>query len=117
MKKGVIRGIIILALVFAFAIRVDASVLTKKGGVNYYHGQKETYYNLPMDKVYEKADKNLGSWHKKWTRSDGVKMYACYVVLAVPFDVYPFGTTQHGGFVDLEDGVRGRFLFCESKAL
>ena len=89
--KKIIIGVLIVLM---FAIPVNAGTLTKKGGVNYYHGQKETYYNLPMDKVYEKADKNLGSWHKKWTRSDGVKMYACYVVLAVPFDVYPYGTTD-----------------------
>ena len=94
MKKGVIRGIIILALVFAFAIRVDASVLTKKGGVNYFKGTKETYYNLDMTRIYAKADANFGKHHRKWTREDGVKCYGPYVVLAVPFDVYPYGTTD-----------------------
>ena len=94
MKKGVIRGIIILVLVFAFAIRVDASVLTKRGGVNYFKGTKETYYNLDMTRIYAKADANFGTWHKKWVRDDGVKMYGPYVVLAVPFDVYPYGTTD-----------------------
>ena len=94
MKKGVIRGILILALVFAFAIRVDASTLTKRGGVNYYKGTKETYYNLDMTRIYAKADKNFGTWHKKWTRDDGVKMYGPYVVLAVNFRKYPYGTTD-----------------------
>lgn len=94
MRNGVIRGILILALVFAFAIRVDASTLTRRGGVNYYNGQKETWYNLDMSAVYAKADANFGRHHKKWTREDGVKCYGPYVVLAVPFDVYPYGTTD-----------------------
>lgn len=93
MKKwGVlIIGVILMLLL---TVPVDASVLTKKGGVNYYHGQKETYYNLDMKNIYAKADKNFGSHHKKWTRSDGVKCYGPYIVLAVPFDVYPYGTTD-----------------------
>ena len=73
---------------------VEAKKLNKRDGVNYYNGTKETYYNLDMTKIYERADRNFGSHHKKWTREDGVKMYGPYVVLAVPFDVYPYGTTD-----------------------
>lgn len=73
---------------------VEAKKLNKRDGVNYYNGTKETYYNLDMTKIYERADKNFGSHHKKWTRSDGVKCYGPYIVLAVPFDVYPYGTTD-----------------------
>lgn len=73
---------------------VQAKKLNKRDGVNYFNGQKETYYNLPMDRIYAKADANFGKHHKKWTRSDGVKCYGPYVVLAVPFDVYPYGTTD-----------------------
>ena len=47
-----------------------------------------------MTRIYAKADRNFGPWHKKWIRDDGVKMYGPYVVLAVPFDVYPYGTTD-----------------------
>ena len=68
--------------------------LNKRDGVNYYKGTKETYYNLNMKRIYERADRNFGSHHKKWIRDDGVKMYGPYVVLAVPFDVYPYGTTD-----------------------
>ena len=68
--------------------------LNKRDGVNYYKGTKETYYNLPMERIYAKADANFGSHHKKWVREDGVRMYGPYVVLAVPFDVYPYGTTD-----------------------
>ena len=75
-------------------IQAKTNHLTKRGGVFYYNGTKETYYNLNMSGIYAKADKNFGSHHKKWIREDGVKMYGPYVVLAVPFDVYPYGTTD-----------------------
>lgn len=94
MSKGVLGVLIFLTLAIGCIDRADASVLTKKGGVNYYNGTKETWYNLDMTRIYEKADKNFGSHHKKWTRSDGVKCYGPYIVLAVPFDVYPYGTTD-----------------------
>ena len=76
------------------ATPIQAKALNKRDGVNYYKGQKETYYNLDMTRIYDKADRNFGRHHKKWIRSDGVKMYGPYVVLAVPFDVYPYGTTD-----------------------
>lgn len=76
------------------ATPVQAKTLNKRDGVNYYKGQKETYYNLDLTRIYDKADRNFGRHHKKWIRSDGVKMYGPYVVLAVPFDVYPYGTTD-----------------------
>lgn len=76
------------------ATPIQAKTLNKRDGVNYYKGTKETYYNLDMTRIYEKADRNFGRHHKKWTRSDGVKMYGPYIVLAVPFDVYPYGTTD-----------------------
>lgn len=88
------KKLIVILLILMMAVPVNAGVLTKKGGVNYYNGTKETWYNLPMKRIYEKADKNFGSHHRKWTREDGVKMYGPYVVLAVPFDVYPYGTTD-----------------------
>lgn len=94
--KKIIRLLLVTCIltICFFNTQADAGVLTKKGGVNYYKGQKETYYNLDMTRIYEKADKNFGSHHKKWIRDDGVKMYGPYVVLAVPFDVYPYGTTD-----------------------
>ena len=76
------------------ATPIQAKVLNKRDGVNYFNGTKETYYNLNMTRIYAKADKNFGSHHAKWIREDGVKMYGPYVVLAVPFDVYPYGTTD-----------------------
>jgi len=95
MKKKLF--VIVLTVFWAsliLATSAQAKTLNKRDGVNYYKGAKETYYNLDMSKIYERADRNFGSHHKKWTRSDGVKMYGPYIVLAVPFDVYPYGTTD-----------------------
>lgn len=86
--------ILTVAMMILFSIPVNAGTLTKKGGVNYYKGTKETWYNLPMDRIYEKADRNFGRHHKKWTRDDGVKCYGPYIVLAVNFRKYPYGTTD-----------------------
>lgn len=90
----IIRAIILAVLLVLLGIvyYVDAKPLNKRDGVNYYKGTKETYYNLPMDRIYAKADANFGKHHKKWIREDGVKMYGPYVIIAAPFDVYPYGT-------------------------
>lgn len=92
----VIRIVILLLLLTlaGWVYMADAKTLNARDGVNYYKGTKETYYNLPMDRIYAKADANFGKHHKKWTRKDGVKMYGPYVVIAAPFDVYPYGTTD-----------------------
>lgn len=59
-----------------------ATILTARKGVNYYGDQKETWYNLPMERVLERADKNFGKHHKRWIRDDGVRMYGTYIILA-----------------------------------
>ena len=84
--------IILTIIFFTYCVDAKTKVLNARDGVNYYKGMKETYYNLPMDRIYAKADANFGKHHKKWTREDGVKMYGPYVVIAAPFDVYPYGT-------------------------
>ena len=82
--------------------------LNKRDGVNYYKGTKETYYNLNMKRIYERADRNFGSHHKKWTRSDGVKCYGPYVIVAAPLDVHPYGSiieTSLGEGIVLDTGA------------
>jgi len=103
--KKIIIGVLLILLM---AVPVNAGVLTKKGGVNYYEGRKETYYNLPMDRIYEKADKNFGSHHKRWVDKRGVKYYGTYIIIAAPFDVYPYGTnveTSLGTGIVLDTGA------------
>ena len=80
--------------VLSIPMTVSAKKLNKRDGVNYFGHQKETYYNLDMSRIYERADRNFGSHHRKWTREDGVKMYGPYVVLAVNYRKYPYGTTD-----------------------
>ena len=94
MRRAWVCLIVTVCLVLLIQMRLQAKILNKRDGVNYYGDQKETYYNLDMSRIYAKADRNFGTWHRKWTRDDGVKMYGPYVVLAVPFDVYPYGTTD-----------------------
>ena len=84
--------ILMILLILILCSRVEASVLTKKGGVNYYNGTKETYYNLPMDRIYQKADKEFGSHHKKWIRSDGCKMYGPFICCAANWEEHPYGS-------------------------
>lgn len=71
-----------------FPTIAQAKKLNKRDGVNYYNGIKETYYNLPMDRVLERADRNFGSHHKRWVNEDGCKMYGPYIICAGPVEMY-----------------------------
>ena len=75
-----------------FPTTAHAKKLNKRDGVNYFGDQKETYYNLPMERIYQKADKEFGSHHKKWTRSDGCKMYGPFICCAANWDEHPYGS-------------------------
>ena len=66
-------------------------VLTKSGGVNYFEGHKETYYNLPMKKVVSNA-KNKGIEGDYWEREDGAKMLGEYVMIAADQKIHPYGS-------------------------
>ena len=69
----------------------DGSVITKRGGINYYFDQYETYYNLPMQGVVAIARAH-GIGGEYWVREDGAKMLGDYIMLATNNDVYPIGT-------------------------
>ena len=66
-------------------------VLNKRDGVNYYNGQKETYYNLKMGGVIRLME-DLGIYADYWVREDGVKMYGEYVMVATDTRRLPKGT-------------------------
>lgn len=57
------------------------SVLTAAKGVNNFMGHQETWYNLPMKRVIERADHVFGK-NPYWIREDGVKMYGPFVICA-----------------------------------
>ena len=56
-------------------------VLTRSGGVNYFNGRKETWYNLNMNGVIANAQA-MGIQGNYWVRGDGVKMYGDKVIVA-----------------------------------
>lgn len=73
-------------------IETPYSVLNKRMGVNYFNGQKETYYNLRMTGVIRLLD-DMGIPHGEyWVRDDGAKMLGEYIMLATDTDRIPKGT-------------------------
>lgn len=56
-------------------------VLTPSGGVNWFNGFQEKYYNLDMSQVVANAHA-MGIQGQYWIREDGVKMLGGYVMVA-----------------------------------
>lgn len=86
------------------------SVLTASKGVNYYNGNKETYYNLDMSGCVS-IMRNMGNTDEYWVREDGCKMLGNYIMCAANLDVHPRGSlvetslgtaivVDTGGFAD-----------------
>lgn len=72
MRKGMVR---ILTM-------ITAVILTAKAGRIVYGDHVETWYNLNMDRVIERADKALGMTNLYHVREDGVRMYGPWVIVA-----------------------------------
>lgn len=101
----VILWVWIFAL-FIFTQRVEGRVLTKKGGINIFEGHQESWYNLKMTKVIQRAQAN-GITGVYWENSDGLKMYGSYIIVAANYDIYPYGSlvnTSRGMGVVLDTG-------------
>ncbi len=77
------KGAIILGLM--------ATVLTAKLGTIEYQGHKETWYNLKMNKVVERADAYYGLSDVYGVTEDGIKTYNGFVIVAADMSV-PYGT-------------------------
>lgn len=84
MNRRIIRGITTL-----FAI-----ILTAKLGTiqNENSNIKETWYDLPMHNIVERADAYYGLEGVYEVREDGVKTYNGLVIVATNWDVYPYGS-------------------------
>lgn len=89
-----------VSVVFSVGIPVKAykykpTKLNKQDGVFWYDDgnglHKETYYNLDMKKVVEKA-KSKGIKGPYWETKDGLKMYGYYIILAANYDTHPYGS-------------------------
>lgn len=58
------------------------TVLTAAKGVNNFMGHKETWYNLPMNRVVKRAQSMGKIPCGYWVREDGVKMFGPWVICA-----------------------------------
>ena len=91
MRTRIIRGLTTLL----------AIVLTAKLGTITYQGHKETWYNLPMDRVIERANAYYDIDEDAYeVREDGVKTYQGFVICAADWSVHPYGS-----FVETSRGV------------
>ena len=79
----------------------SGSRLTRSSGVNYYNGNKETYYNLNMSGVISNAQ-NMGIQGNYWIRDDGVKMYGNYVIVAAQMNKGTIISTSLGTGIVLD---------------
>ena len=70
----------------------DGSTLAKGIGTVQGPSGKETYYNMPMQGVIRIMQNQLGNYSEYWVRSDGVKMYGDYIMVAANLNVHPRGT-------------------------
>ncbi|HCK87493.1 MAG TPA: hypothetical protein DHW39_01655 [Erysipelotrichaceae bacterium] len=69
----------------------DGRKLTRSNGTIMGPSGKETYYNLRMNYVVELMH-DAGFQGEYWVRSDGVKMFGDYVMVAADFSIRPKGT-------------------------
>lgn len=96
-----------VALTLATTIQAKENRLTKRGGVFYHDGIKETWYNLDMKKVVRRA-KEKGIEGEYNVREDGVKCLGEYVIVAAPYDTWDYGTcvmTSLGKGVVIDTGA------------
>ncbi len=78
-----------------------AVVLTAKLGRIQYQGHTETYYNMKMDRIIERADAYFERDEDLYkVREDGVKTYDGFVIVATNWKVHPFGS-----FVETSRGM------------
>ena len=98
MKNNVIRVITTL-----FAI-----ILTANLGKVQYNGHTETWYDLPMDNVVQRAQ-DMGIPCEYTVRDDGVKMFGPWVIVAAhPSKIrYTFVDTSLGQGIILDTHTKG----------
>lgn len=110
--------IMIFSFIIMFGLcgtNVYANQLTARGGVCYNdYDYKETYYNLPMERVvsimrekgYSEKD------YPYWIREDGVKMFGGFVMVAADLNQHPKGDIVNtslglGIVVDTGSAIKG----------
>ena len=63
------------------------SILSATKGRNQFMGHEETYYNLNMSRVVQRADQIFGI-NPYWINEKGAKMYGPYIICAGAADRY-----------------------------
>lgn len=94
----------------------SGEVLNKRNGVVVGPIGKESYYNLPMGRVVQ-IMKDKGYNYEYWVRSDGVKMFGEYVMVAADLSRYPKGSLVS---TTLGTGIvcdTGDFVYSTDRAL
>ena len=69
----------------------EGSCLNEYDGVNRGPSGKETWYNLNMSTIVSVLH-SKGYEGEYWVRSDGVKMFGCYILCAADYSTYSYGT-------------------------
>lgn len=67
-------------------------ILTASLGRIAYGDHIETWYNLPMSQITERADAYYGLQDVYGVREDGVRTYNGFVIVATDWDRYPYGS-------------------------
>lgn len=94
----------------------SGEVLNRSNGIVRGPIGKESYYNLRMNRVVQ-IMKDKGYDYEYWVRSDGVKMFGPYVMVAADLSVYPKGSLVE---CSLGTGIvcdTGDFVYSTDRAL
>lgn len=106
--KKLICLMLTVFLVLSIPAQAKANVLTKRGGVNYFGQQKETWYNLPMQRVLNRAHKVFWTDDSVyWIDDRGVKRFGSFIIVAADYSVHPYGSlveTSLGTGIVLDSG-------------
>lgn len=94
----------------------SGEVLNRSNGIVVGPIGKESYYNLRMNRVVQ-IMKDKGYDYEYWIRSDGVKMFGPYVMVAADLSIYPKGSLVE---CSLGTGIvcdTGDFVYSTDRAL
>lgn len=94
----------------------SGEVLNRSNGIVVGPIGKESYYNLRMNRVVQ-IMKDKGYDYEYWIRSDGVKMFGPYVMVAADLSIYPKGSLVE---CSLGTGIvcdTGDFVYTTDRAL
>lgn len=97
-------------------IYAGRNTLNPYDGVFYGPSGKESYYNLPMEKVVEYMQAE-GFNYSYWVRKDGVKMFGDYVMVAADLTYRPKGTILATSLGPAMVCDTGEFIYIDSTAL